>query len=97
MKKIYIPFLLALAVTACQEGNITPQVPAINDQMSFNVLVPGIQTKVTNDAFEATDVIGLYVTDYADETTPLPLQISGNRANNLSVTFDGAVWTPERQ
>lgn len=96
MKKIYIPFLLALAVTACQEGNITPQVPAISDQMSFNVLVPGIQTKVTNDAFEATDVIGLYVTDYADETTPMPLQISGNRANNLSVTFDGAVWTPEQ-
>ena len=96
MKKIYIPFLLSLAVTACQEGNITPQAPAINDQMSFNVLVPGIQTKVTNDAFEATDVIGLYVTDYADETTPMPLQISGNRANNLSVTFDGAVWTPEQ-
>lgn len=96
MKKIYIPFLLALAVTACQEGNITPQAPAINDQMSFNVLVPGIQTKVTNDAFEATDVIGLYVTDYADETTPMPLQISGNRANNLPVTFDGAVWAPEQ-
>lgn len=96
MKKIYIPFLLALAVTACQEGNITPQAPAISDQMSFNVLVPGIQTKVTNDAFEASDVIGLYVTDYADETTPMPLQISGNRANNLSVTFDGAVWTPEQ-
>lgn len=96
MKKIYIPFLLALAVTACQEGNITPQAPAINDQMSFNVLVPGIQTKVTNDAFEASDVIGLYVTDYADETTPMPLQISGNRVNNLPVTFDGAVWAPEQ-
>ena len=96
MKKIYIPFLLTLALTACQEGNITPESPVISDKMSFNVLAPGLQTKVSGNAFEASDVIGLYVTDYADETTPMPLQISGNRANNLPVTFDGAVWTPEQ-
>ena len=94
MKKIYIPFLLALAFTACQEGNITPEAPAVSDEMSFNVITPGLQTKVTNGAFEATDVIGLYVTDYVNEITPMPLQISGNRANNSQVTFDGAVWTP---
>ena len=62
--------------------------------MSFNVLAPGAVTKVTGNAFDALDQIGLYVTDYVDATTPMPLQISGNRANNLAVTFDGAAWTP---
>lgn len=94
MKKIYIPLLLALALTACQEGNITPESPVVSDQMSFNILSPGAQTKVSNNAFEASDVIGIYVTDYADAQTPMPLQISGNRANNAQVTFDGATWTP---
>ena len=96
MKKIHISFLLALAVTACQEGNITPEVPAQSDQMSFNILAPGLQTKVTNNAFEEFDVIGLYVTDYVYDATPMPLQISGNRANNMIVTYVGAAWTPEK-
>ena len=94
MKKIYIP-LLALALTACQEGNITPDI-ATNGEMSFNVLAPGAVTKVTGNTFDALDQIGLYVTDYVDATTPMPLQISGNRANNLAVTFDGAAWTSSK-
>ena len=94
MKKIYIP-LLALALTSCQEGNITPDI-ATNGEMSFNVIGPGTQTKVTGNAFDALDEIGLYVTDYVDNTTPMPLQISGNRANNLTVTFDGSSWAPEK-
>lgn len=49
---------------------------------------------MSNNAFEASDVIGLYVTDYADVQTSMPLQISGNRANNAQVTFDGTTWTP---
>ena len=94
MKKIYIP-LLALALAACQEGTITLEI-ATNGEMSFNVLAPGAVTKVTGDAFDAMDEIGLYVTDYVDESIPMPLQISGNRANNLVVSFDGASWTPEK-
>ena len=96
MKQIYKPLLLlGLALTACQEGNITPDI-AISDEMSFNVLAPGAVTKVTGNAFDALDQIGLYATDYVDATTPMPLQISGNRANNLAVTFDGAAWTPSQ-
>ena len=87
--------LLGLALTACQEGNITPDI-AVSDEMSFNVLAPGAVTKVTGNSFDALDQIGLYVTDYVDATTPMPLQISGNRANNLAVTFDGAAWTPSQ-
>jgi len=96
MKHIYSSILfLALAVTACQEGNITPDAPVTDGAMSFSVLAPGPQTKVAGDAFEASDRIGIYVTDYIDDITPMPLQISGNRASNLAVTYDGAAWTPE--
>ena len=86
---------LTLAIAACQEENITPEI-ATNGEMSFNVLAPGVKTKVSNNTFEASDMIGLYVTDYVDVTTPMPLQISGNRANNLVVTFDGAAWIPSQ-
>lgn len=96
MKKIYTSLFIALALTACQEENITPDVPAVTDEMLFNVLAPDLQTKVADNAFAAADIIGLYVTDYADDTTPMPLQISGNRANNMPVTYDGAAWTPEQ-
>ena len=94
MKRIYIPFLLTLALTACQESDITPEASVLSNEMFFNVIASGTQTKVSNNAFEASDVIGLYVTDYVDDHTPMPLQISGNRANNSFVTFDGSVWTP---
>ena len=95
MKKIYIPLLLAV-LAACQEGNITPEVQVVSDEMSFDILAPGLQTKVTNDVFEMSDVIGLYVTDYVDDVIPMPLQLSGNRANNLTVTYDGSAWNPEQ-
>lgn len=95
MKKIYIPLLLAV-LAACQEGNVTPEAPVVSDEMSFDVLAPGLHTKVTNDLFETSDVIGLYVTDYVDDATPMPLQLSGNRANNLTVTYDGSDWNPEQ-
>lgn len=96
MKRIYIPLILVLAATACQDKAIEPTLPADDGIMRINIVGPGAQTKVSSEAFEAADQIGLYVTDYANETTPMPLQISGNRANNMVVTFDGAAWTPER-
>ena len=96
MKKIYIPFLLALAFTACQENTVESMTPVVDNVMRFNFVGPSAQTKVSAGAFEAADQIGLYVTDYVNETTPMPLQISGNRANNSLVTFDGSVWAPEQ-
>ena len=69
----------------------------VNDNiMHFNLVGPDVQTKVSSGLFETADQIGLYVTDYVDNTTPMPLQLSGNRANNLTVTFDGSAWTPEK-
>ena len=87
---------MALAFTACQDNIVEPEALVHDNIMRFNLFGPNVQTKVANDAFEAADVIGLYVTDYVNETTPMPLQISGNRANNSLVTFDGSAWTPEQ-
>lgn len=96
MKRIYIPLLMALTFTSCQENAVEPVTPVVDDVMRFNLVAPGAQTKVSAGTFETADQIGLYVTDYVDDATPMPLQASGNRANNSLVTFDGSVWTPEQ-
>ena len=67
-----------------------------DNTMSFSVVSPNAHTRVSNGAFEAKDRIGVYVTDYVDDQTPAPLQVSGNRANNEAVAFDGAEWSAER-
>ena len=64
--------------------------------MSFNVVGANVQTRVQNDIFEAEDKIGVYVTDYIDNENPAPLQVSGNRANNEGVVYDGEKWATER-
>lgn len=97
MKTRYLPYLMmALTLSACQEDQIGQDTPAATGEMTFNILTPGARTRVSDNAFEASDRIGLYVTDYADDLTPMPLQVSGNRANNVAVDFDGAAWTPEK-
>lgn len=87
---------MALAVTACQDNTFESDAPIHDNVMRFNLVGPSVQTKVSAGAFELADQIGLYVTDYVNETTPMPLQISGNRANNSLVTFDGSAWTPDQ-
>ena len=96
MKRIYIPLLMALAFSSCQENAVELVTPVVDDVMRFNLVAPGVQTKVSAGTFETADQIGLYVADYVDDVTPMPLQVSGNRANNSLVTFDGSVWTPDR-
>ena len=83
--------MLALGFVACQQGGEEQLLPS-NGEMQFNIAT----SRVANGAFEAEDKVGLYVTDYADATTPAPLQISGNRANNEAMTYDGTKWVTER-
>ena len=59
-------------------------------------MVPGARTKASDAGFDKGDKIGIYVTDWVDDKTPMPLQVSGNRANNLPLTFDGEAWTPAK-
>ena len=96
MKTKYLAIAaLALGLVACEQAANNAEIPADN-RMLFDVASPSAHTRVSNGAFEAEDKIGVYVTDYADDTTPMPLQISGNRANNEALLFDGASWAPER-
>ena len=90
-KYLYIISMLALGFVACQQGGEEQLLPS-NGEMQFNIAT----SRVANGAFEAEDKVGLYVTDYADATTPAPLQISGNRANNEVLLFDGTKWATER-
>lgn len=96
MKTKYLAIAaLAMGLVACEQAANNAEIPADN-RMLFDVASPSAHTRVSNGAFEAEDKIGVYVTDYADDTTPMPLQISGNRANNEVLLFDGASWVPER-
>ena len=96
MKTKYLAIAaLALGMVACEQAANNVEIPADN-RMLFDIASPSAHTRVSNGAFEAENKIGVYVTDYADDTTPMPLQISGNRANNEVIVFDGTSWTAER-
>lgn len=89
MKKIILLFSAAAMLAACNKEEV-PSIPEKGgNEMHFVASYPG--TKATSSAFEAGDVMGVYVTKY-DGETPVPLQISGNYANNAASTFDGAAW-----
>ena len=93
MKRTIISSLaLLLALSACQERSLQQEGPA--REMKIAVLAPGVHTRASAEGFEADDRIGLFVTDYIEDATPMPLQISGNRATNVAATFDGIVWNP---
>ena len=97
MKQKYSTILLlVLLVTSCQDEHISQDSLVACNEMTFNLVAPGVKTKMTDDTFEASDRIGVYVTDWLDDATPMPLQISGNRANNVALTYDGSLWTPSR-
>ena len=83
--------LLTLGFVACQQGETKVEV-APSAQMAFDITT----TRVADGAFEAEDCVGLYVVDYLDAVTAAPLQISGNRANNEVMAYDGALWATER-
>jgi len=58
--------------------------------LSFHFLHPA-QAKVSNDAFESGDRVGLYAA-----TAGTPLELSGNVLNNEPLTLSGTKWTPRR-
>ena len=93
-KYLYIVSALTLGLVGCSQEYQNVEAP-LNNSMTFNIVSPNA-TRVSDGVFEAEDKVGVYVTDYADDTTPMPLQISGNRANNEALIFDGASWASER-
>lgn len=97
MKKLSFSILAIslAAISACQKdaGIAVTNLP---QAMDFNVLSPGAQTKASDGGFASGDRAGIFITDYADDSTPMPLQISGNRANNLSIVCNGSFWAPAK-
>ena len=94
MKKIFS--LLAIAAILMVGCENSEDIPVVEDGvMQIEVLHPSA-TRATETAFESGDKIGLYATEYNDDVAS-PLQISGNWANNVATTYDGAIWTPAKK
>lgn len=99
MKRIFLLLSAATLIISCSkidqgipdsdEMRFAPQ-HFTNSQSSAN----GPSTKATATAFEAGDKIGLFATKYNGENA-VPLEISGNYANNSAVTFNGTKWTAQ--
>lgn len=94
MKNIFnILAIAALLMVGCENSE---DIPVVEDGvMQIEVLHPSA-TRATETAFESGDKIGLYATEYNDDVAS-PLQISGNWANNVATTYDGAIWTPAKK
>ncbi len=94
MKKIFSILAVAtLLMVGCENSE---DIPVVEDGvMQIEVLHPSA-TRATETAFEGGDKIGLYATEYNGDVAS-PLQISGNWANNVATTYDGAIWTPAKK
>ena len=94
MKKIFSILVVAtLLMVGCENSE---DIPVVEDGvMQIEVLHPSA-TRATETAFEGGDKIGLYATEYNGDVAS-PLQISGNWANNVATTYDGAIWTPAKK
>ncbi len=87
---------MAAVAAGCQKMADETKVEGVlyeEGEMSFEMNMP--VTKVTETEFEEGDRIGLYVTSY--DETPVPLQVSGNWANNIAATLTGADWVTEKK
>ena len=88
MKKVLlISALTALAMSSCSTND--DGFPTPSNQMEFTVEYP--TSRATATKFEVNDEMGVYVTQY-NGNNALPLEISGNYANNVRSTFNGTKW-----
>ena len=89
MKRITVLLMAFAIVTSCKknaEPAPTPEPDAIPLQIATSV------TRATEYAFEANDVVGLYVVN-----VPSTLQATGNHIDNARFTFDGTKWNGDTQ
>ena len=93
MKRYIVMISLALLAIGCENSD---NIPVVEDGvMQINVLHPSA-TRATETAFESDDKIGIYATEYSGDVAS-PLQISGNWANNVAITYNGTTWTPAKK
>lgn len=92
--KVTLIGALMMLATGCSKDD-EGQTFEKEDVMTFEAVHPAA-TRVSETQFEAGDRIGVYVVEH-DNGNVAPLQISGNWANNVPVTFDGKNWTNEKK
>lgn len=80
-----LALLLLLSGCTKQTGDSLP------DEMHFVPERAGV-TRATDAGFEIGDAVGVYVTRY-DGQQRQPLQLGGNYASNVAVTYDGHNWS----
>ena len=92
-KSILILVVATLLVSSCSQvdGISIPE----TEFMHISAFHPAL-TRATVNGFESGDEIGVFVTDYIDDVAA-PLQISGNWANNVIATYDGAAWSTDKK
>lgn len=89
MKKIlFITMVTALLVGGCTKSD---DEILSSKEMRFAAEFSS-KTRATGSEFEVGDAMGIYVAQYEGDFA-LPLQISGNYANNSKSIFDGSTWT----
>lgn len=89
MKKIiYITMVAAILIGGCTKAD---EEIFSSNEMRFMAEYAS-QTRATGSEFEKGDAIGVFVTQYDGENA-VPLQISGNYANNSKSIFDGTNWS----
>jgi len=97
MKKIFTLLTAATIILSCSKmatdtPNSAEMLFAPQHFSDSKSVVSGSVTKATATAFETGDKIGLYATKYIGDN-PVKLELSGNYANNSTVTYNGSKWT----
>ena len=95
MKTTY-PILLSLVLFAMESCNKNDEVLSFDEHLMYIDAVHPASTRATATSFETGDKIGVYVTQYQNGKV-VPLQISGNWANNVAMTYNGIDWTPAKK
>ncbi len=97
--KLLLLAAISLSLAACTKGStsggedpVDPQPPTTKLPVNLSV---GLTTRVTDNAFETGDEIGLYMVNY-NGTAPGTLANSGNYINNTKYTFNGS-WSSATQ
>ena len=92
MRKWNYIWMAALMLASCDKAE---EITVDDGSIRFVMQHPSA-TRATETSFEQGDKIGLYLTEYTGET-PALLQISGNWANNVAATLDGADWVTAKK
>lgn len=92
-KLIIATWMIAMTFTACSNDDeqATMYIPE-QGEITLLMMHPGMETRVTETAFENKDSIGVYVTA-ADAN----LQLGGNEVNNELFTYNGTSWSSKRK